>query len=79
MNLYIISNPAPNRCSYTDAIIVAQNPIGAIFIHPNKEKKDWNGNADREWCIAQDVEVRHIGVALPDFKKGVIEAFGVDA
>lgn len=76
MNLYLISQNVSNDYDTYDSVIVcAETENDARMIHPD-EYDDWDGEDEEfsSWCAAKDVEVKIIGAAANNLKKGVVLA-----
>lgn len=74
MKLYKISQTVnDNYDTYDSAVVCADNADEAKKMHPS-------GNDDRsryymqDWCEIKDVEIKYIGEAGADIKRGVIVA-----
>jgi hypothetical protein len=76
MKIWLISQEVNNGWdTFDSAVVTANTKNEARYIHPCKEKQNWNGiqKSDYDgWCNALDVIVEYIGIAKEGTKKGVI-------
>ena len=83
MNLYLISQNVNNDYdTFDSAIVCADTEDDARMIHPKENDeydpiKSWDGECGEiwdSWCAAKDVQVKIIGAAANNLKKGVVLA-----
>jgi len=76
MNLFLISQDVNDELdNYTSAVVCADNEDEARMTHP--AGKEWGGERDElfdVWCDSKDVQVKIIGAAARNVKKGVVLA-----
>ena len=74
MNLFLISHNISGYAMYEAAIVCAETEDEARKIHPSGEAWDKNKSFGYDWCDVKDVQVKIIGVAARNIKRGVVLA-----
>ena len=75
MNLFLISQKSDTYGVYNAAVVCAETENDALKIHPSGEV--WDGKKEslgHEWCDMEEVQVKIIGAAACNIKRGVVLA-----